>query len=263
MEWVSIKDKLPNNDDYVLIVHKFGTAIGFFSKDNKWHSKQFPKNELKTVSFWCNIPELPIKTTKREKSNQPRRITKTKDFPQNILCAVFGQEEYENIIQNSELCLVNQRFEKMLNTLTDREKKVIFLRWECNYSMAKAGKYFGLSAERIRQIECKIFRKLRFPTRAEFIKTGRDVEAEKQKRLQEIMKQKEEKYRNLEFDKIKIEELDFSVRPFNILKRAGYNTLKDLLLATDDDLRKIRNLGPHSFNEIKDKLKKYMEAVQE
>ena len=89
------------------------------------------------------------------------------------------------------------------------------------------------------------------------------MEVEKQKRLQEIMKQKEEKYRNLEFDKIKIEELDFSVRPFNTLRRAGYNTLKDLLLATDDDLRKIRNMGPHSFNEIKDKLKKYMLAVQE
>lgn len=256
MEWVSINDKLPNNDDYVLIVHRFGTAIGFFSKDSKWHSKQFPKNELKTVSFWCNIPELPIKTTKRDKS-------KIKDYPQNILCAVFGQEEYENIIQNAELCLVNQRFEKMLNTLNDREKKVIFLRWECNYTMTQTGEYFGVSKERIRQIECNIFRKLRHPTRAEFIKTGRDMEAEKQKRLQEIMKQKEEKYRNLEFDKIKIEELDFSVRPFNALRRAGYNTLKDLLLVTDDDFRKIKGMGLNSFNEIKDKLKKYRDAVQE
>ena len=260
MEWISIKEGLPERDKLVLIVHKFGVAIGFLSKDDKWHSKQFSKNELKTVSFWCSIPELPIKTISKIRSNKPINKPRAEDYPKNILCAIFGQEEYEDMIKNSDVGIINRRFGDMVSTLSEREKEIVFTRWKYKFSLVKTGKEFGLTPERIRQIECKIFRKLRHPTRAEFIKSGRDIEAERQNKLQEIIKQKEEKYRNCEFDKIKIEELDFSIRPFNVLKRAGYNTLKDLLLATDEDFSKIRNMGPHSMNEVKDKIKQYKGA---
>ena len=51
-----------------------------------------------------------------------------------------------------------------------------------------------------------------------------------------------------------IEELDFSVRSFNCLKRAGINTVKDLASLTQDDLMKVRNLGKKSLKEVKEKL---------
>ena len=43
--------------------------------------------------------------------------------------------------------------------------------------------------------------------------------------------------------KISIDELELSVRAYNCLKRAGINTIADLLDKTIDDLGKVRNLG--------------------
>ncbi len=51
-----------------------------------------------------------------------------------------------------------------------------------------------------------------------------------------------------------IEELDFSVRSFNCLKRAGINTVEDLINKTEDDMMKVRNLGRKSLEEVINKL---------
>ncbi len=51
-----------------------------------------------------------------------------------------------------------------------------------------------------------------------------------------------------------IEELDFSVRSFNCLKRAGINTVADLVNTTEDEMMKVRNLGRKSFEEVIKKL---------
>ncbi|MBQ7580976.1 MAG: DNA-directed RNA polymerase subunit alpha, partial [Clostridia bacterium] len=47
-----------------------------------------------------------------------------------------------------------------------------------------------------------------------------------------------------------IEELDLSVRSFNCLKRAGINTVEDLISKTEDDMMKVRNLGRKSLDEV-------------
>lgn len=47
-----------------------------------------------------------------------------------------------------------------------------------------------------------------------------------------------------------IEELDFSVRSFNCLKRAGINTVEDLINKTEDEMIKVRNLGKKSLEEV-------------
>lgn len=51
-----------------------------------------------------------------------------------------------------------------------------------------------------------------------------------------------------------IEELDLSVRSFNCLKRAGINTVADLISRSEDEMMKVRNLGRKSFEEVKEKL---------
>lgn len=51
-----------------------------------------------------------------------------------------------------------------------------------------------------------------------------------------------------------IEELDLSVRSFNCLKRAGINTVGDLVNKTEDDMMKVRNLGRKSLEEVLNKL---------
>ncbi|MBQ9735920.1 MAG: DNA-directed RNA polymerase subunit alpha [Clostridia bacterium] len=53
---------------------------------------------------------------------------------------------------------------------------------------------------------------------------------------------------------ITIEELDLSVRSFNCLKRAGINTVEDLISKTEEDMIKVRNLGRKSLEEVMQKL---------
>lgn len=51
-----------------------------------------------------------------------------------------------------------------------------------------------------------------------------------------------------------IEELDLSVRAFNCLKRAGVNTVSDLINKSQDEMMKVRNLGKKSLEEVLAKL---------
>ena len=51
-----------------------------------------------------------------------------------------------------------------------------------------------------------------------------------------------------------IDELDLSVRSFNCLKRAGINTVEDLINKSEMDMMKVRNLGRKSLEEVIAKL---------
>ena len=51
-----------------------------------------------------------------------------------------------------------------------------------------------------------------------------------------------------------IEDLDLSVRSFNCLKRAGINTVEDLINKSEEDMMKVRNLGRKSLEEVVQKL---------
>jgi len=56
---------------------------------------------------------------------------------------------------------------------------------------------------------------------------------------------------------LRIEELDFSQRTFNCLRRAGILTLKNLAVATESDLTAIRGFGKKSLLEVRDKLQEH------
>ena len=63
----------------------------------------------------------------------------------------------------------------------------------------------------------------------------------------------EEDDRNEHLDK-PIEELELSVRSYNCLKRAGINTVEELIQRTVEDMMKVRNLGKKSLEEVENKL---------
>lgn len=69
----------------------------------------------------------------------------------------------------------------------------------------------------------------------------------------EIMVEKEEEERDKILD-MSIEELDLSVRSYNCLKRAGINTVGELITKTEEDMMKVRNLGKKSLEEVDEKL---------
>ncbi len=69
----------------------------------------------------------------------------------------------------------------------------------------------------------------------------------------EVMVEKEdnEKEKVLEMN---IDELELSVRSYNCLKRAGINTVEELINKTPEDMMKVRNLGRKSLEEVLAKL---------
>ena len=70
--------------------------------------------------------------------------------------------------------LLREQLDDVLNTLTPREKKVLQLRFGLNdgrsRTLEEVGNVFGVTRERIRQIEAKALRKLRHPSRSKKLK---------------------------------------------------------------------------------------------
>lgn len=54
-----------------------------------------------------------------------------------------------------------------------------------------------------------------------------------------------------------IDELEFTIRTNNCLKRHGVHTLGELCNMTENEVKKVRNLGSNSLNEVKSKLAEY------
>ncbi len=88
--------------------------------------------------------------------------------------------DYAEEVINS---LSKPAIEKLLNTLTTREQEILRLRFGFDNGIPKSldeiAIIFGLSVERIRQIEAKALRKLRRPSRSKILKDYLDNETEK------------------------------------------------------------------------------------
>jgi len=76
--------------------------------------------------------------------------------------------------EEASFTLLREQLENVLSTLTDREQKVLRLRFGLDDGRARTleevGKQFGVTRERIRQIEAKTLRKLRHPSRSKKLK---------------------------------------------------------------------------------------------
>ena len=79
--------------------------------------------------------------------------------------------------------LLKEQLDEVLDTLTEREQKVLRLRFGMNDGRARTleevGKEFDVPRERIRQIEAKALRKLRHPSRSDKLKSFIDGEDKK------------------------------------------------------------------------------------
>ena len=66
--------------------------------------------------------------------------------------------------------LLHEQIEEMLDALSDREREVLRYRFGLedgrSYTLEEVGRRFGVTRERIRQIEAKALRKLRHPSRS-------------------------------------------------------------------------------------------------
>ncbi len=88
-------------------------------------------------------------------------------------------EKAENPLDGAVNAALAEATQEVLAQLTEREQKVLRMRFgigmNTDHTLEEVGKQFGVTRERIRQIEAKALRKLRHPSRAKKLKTFVDV----------------------------------------------------------------------------------------
>jgi RNA polymerase primary sigma factor len=94
-----------------------------------------------------------------------------------VFAEAIGDLEDRNALaldDAASLLLLKERVGEVLHTLTEREGRVLQLRFGLedrgSRTLEEVGREFGVTRERIRQIEAKALRKLRFPTRSRKLK---------------------------------------------------------------------------------------------
>ena len=85
----------------------------------------------------------------------------------------------ENPSEMAAYSLLRQRLQEVVNTLSEREQKVVHLRFGlldgCPRTLEEVGSMFNVTRERIRQIEAKALRKMRHPTRLQKLEGFLDI----------------------------------------------------------------------------------------
>lgn len=206
--------------------------------------------------------ETSHKKAGRKKKPVERKLPSEKlPYPQNLLTIIglekiFGTEEYPGLSEDQFKGL-----EYALNTLKEKERDILRYRYEGYETYRTIGERYERSVERIRQIHMKAIRKLWHPSRMEYYRDGYQVVEERKRTMEANLQRSLDKLyeEQIEYwETIALSRVGFSVRTYNCLKRAGMETLADMMRAMREDpeaVRKIRNLGEKSFDEIRDKIK--------
>ena len=98
----------------------------------------------------------------------------------------FIQDDHVQVpVDAATYTLLHEQLMEVLDTLTEREQKVLRLRFGLDdgrpRTLEEVGRQFNVTRERIRQIEAKALRKLRHPSRSKILKDYLDEEKEKKK----------------------------------------------------------------------------------
>ena len=221
-----------------------------------------------------NNTKKSIKTTtvKVRKNPRPQELP----WPENIITEmrvsdVLEKETYEPLNDDQ---MEGLRF--AISTLKDSEQKVIKLRYEEHRTLNYCGKEMGLSNSRIQQIAKKAIRKLHHPSRTVYIREGyqgylKRKQAEKLKMQNGVRNMTDDE--RIEFlAGIQTSDVGLSARSYNCLRRAGLDTMADVLRKAEEGnvkvnltawtvdvkgLLGIRNLGKKSTLEVLEKLEEY------
>lgn len=172
------------------------------------------------------------------------KIVKNTTYPENIIMHIVNDDTvgdintFDGILQEKEQLI--EALEKMYATLTPKEQTVINLRYKEKKSYSEIGKVLGVGRERIRTINNKSLRKLRYPVRKRAL-YGKEIVFKKEK---------------IEPEFPFLDSLKLSKRTYNCLIRAGFIEECDFINAEGNDFLYMRGLGRTCFNELQSALKK-------
>ena len=140
---------------------------------------RIPVHMVETINKLIRVSRQLLQELGREPL--PEEIAKELDMPVSLETPI-GEEEDSHLgdfIQDDNVpvpaeaaaqTLLKEQLDEVLDTLTEREQKVLRLRFGMNDGRARTleevGKEFDVTRERIRQIEAKALRKLRHPSRS-------------------------------------------------------------------------------------------------
>ena len=194
---------------------------------------------------------------------------------------------YEEFACPSEITIEKIRTALRLY-LSDSEYNIISYRYGFNdtgecHRLTHTANYYHISNDRVRQIELRAIRRLkRMNKLPAILASTNDQKAEVSSIISEIeeihkdplyareaelfdrlhaISKKPFDYANIakEYlaspDSIDIAELNLMIRTYNCLKRAGVNTVFDILKLTKHDWSKIRNLGGRGLDEVEEKMR--------
>lgn len=132
------------------------------------------------LSKYVDLPEDKIRKILKISKEPISMETPVGDDEDSHLGDFIEDNTIEQPIDAATKESLKEAMRSILDKLTTREAKVLRMRFgidmNTDHTLEEVGKQFDVTRERIRQIEAKALRKLRHPSRAEYLKTFMDEE---------------------------------------------------------------------------------------
>ena len=228
---------------------------------------------LKSLAVKCTNQEKNFITYLRLRKNTPGEVT-AKDFEFNDECQVLNPDLHictldEGAVLDMDVMVGNGRGYVPADSNKEKYDNIDFIAMDSIFSPVKR---VNFNVEPTRVGNSIDYDKLVLEVTTNGTTSAREIVSLAGKIINEhvnlfielcsqmsdvsILVSKEED-KQVKLMELPIEEMDLSVRSYNCLKRAGLNTIQDLLKKSKSDMFKVRNLGAKSVEEVINKLESY------
>lgn len=216
----------------------------------------------------CKVSDLVDEAVDRTGFTIETDITHT--YPYNVACAIAQSGQDMEARLNAAWDMYVPAFLQAMELCTEREQKILEMRYRNAMSLKDTGKELGITRERARQIENKALRRLRakkslWSVKAREEKAEKAFDSERKALIKKLTEKKdagdlpEDIRKGLETEDphAALEELDVSIRLFNCLKKVGAKTIGDMRFLTEHEVMRTRSFGAGCSEELKTLMEKH------